>query len=437
MEINLNNIELTGTLKFPFAVFLVCTLLFSCSSNTYIKKTPTLLDTIKPASYNNIYEAFRANDPEYLYKHCSKHEEIILLDVLNLINKLKLDSAEILLKIINDYTKDDSILFYSKKILYDLYFFKSDWSKLLVHDSLSNRDLPDEDNIMLLASAYNSIPKDSLVFNNFESTIDFRFSPSRCPIVPVLVNGRLRYFWFDTGANYSVISSDIAGECDVEPIIFEYSKAITGTTRKINIYPSFIKNLIIGNINFFNHPVVIVHDFDLKMKLFSNKNTKIDGIIGWKAIQNMNLTIDYINKKVIIRKPIDSNKTNRNLFWLGCPIIKLSASNGTKLNFGLDLGSESTAITNSIFKKIEFNKIYDQTKQKGSAGGWVYFNARMVSNLGVNIAGHYVEFNNIGTTFQMPRLFITLDGILGSDFISEGITRIDLINGIFDFSLDN
>ncbi len=437
MEINIRNIELTGTLTFPFTVLVFFIFLISCSSNPAIKKNITMCDTIKSVVYNNIYEAFRGNDLEYLSKLDLKKDEIALLNTLNLIYYLKLDSAEILLKTLISSSKDDSIYFYSMKILFDLYFFKSDWSKLLNQDSLANRSLFDEDNIMLLASAYNSISKENVVYNEFESIIDFRFSPSRCPIVPVLVNGRLRYFWFDTGANYSVISSDIASECNVEPIIFKYSKALTSTSLKINIYPSYIKNLMVGNINYFNHPVVIVHDFDLKMKMFGNKNTKIDGIIGWKAIQKMNLTIDYINKKIIIRKPIDSNFTNRNLYWLGCPIVKFTAMNGVRLNFGLDLGSETTAITNSIFKKIAFNKIYDQTKQKGSAGGWVYFNARMVSNLGVNIADHFVEFNNIGTTFQIPHLFISLDGILGSDFISEGITRIDLTNGIFDFSLKN
>lgn len=343
------------------------------------------------------------------------------------------DAVTTFLELYNSIT-NDTLKNEIPKILFDLYFYLSEWNEILLFDSLIHQNLEDEDNIMNMAKAYAFSEKDYSLFHQDSSDIVFTVSPTGCPIVPCYINGKLYNLWFDTGANYSILSSDIAAECNVKPIILKQSKAKTSTTRKINIYPASADSLRIGGITIFNSPFVIVHDFDLKLQLFgSTRKTKIDGIIGWKAIKHFKTVINYFDRKLSIIKPVNIKNPleKRNLFWLGCPFIKLPDTSGITLNFGLDFGSQKSSITNNIFKKIQFEKIYRITKPKTSVGGEIYFNSKMVSSLSVVLSDEDITFYDIGTTYQFPHLFPKLDGILGSDILDNSVVTIDILNGIF------
>jgi len=331
---------------------------------------------------------------------------------------------------------NDSIKKEAVKIIYNLLFYLSEWQRLLDFDAEAMGDSEDEDNIMVLARVLAAARKEETDFGRGISVVEWSPSPSGCPIVPCYINGRLRNFWFDTGANYSVISADIAGECNIFPLVFEQSKARTGTSRKVLIYPAIADSLRIGEMTLRNSPFVIVDEDDLKLRLFgSHSKTKIDGIIGWKAIQHMDVSINFVEQTLTIRKPVDREiaAADRNFFWLGCPVVKLIDSNQTSVIFGLDIGSEKSSITHKIFDKIEFDNIYKQVKPITSVGGSVYFHANLVSQLILLIDNHSVEFSDIGTTYQVPHLFVRLDGILGCDFMKNSIVRLDIRNGKFSF----
>jgi hypothetical protein len=164
----------------------------------------------------------------------------------------------------------------------------------------------------------------------------------------------------------------------------------------------------------YNSPFVIVHDFDLKLRLFGlHTKTKIDGIIGWKFIRHTDVTIDCRNSILILRKPINKHipEREKNFFWLGCPFVTINEKkNGIPLIFGLDIGAEKSSITHKIFGEISFKKTYQYVKQQTSAGSSAYYYSTLVSYLPLIISGHQVEFYNIGTSYQLPRLFINLDG---------------------------
>lgn len=390
---------------------------------------------LHPAQQEKTIEsAFKNCDLTFLKNVVLSREQLLFKNALERITLNDFDSSIVILKNLINISTDTFISLSSRKIFLNLLFYKSDWQQIIHYDSLFNRSLNDDDNVLQLAKAYSKIPYEDYIFSNEENEFDIDLSPTYTPIIPVLINGYVRNFWFDTGANYSVIASDIAAECGLIPIIFEKSKALTSTTRKVDIYPTYFKTLQLGNLIIKNHPAVILHDFDLKMKLFgSTKTTKIDGIIGWKAIQNMEVTIDYKNRKMSIIKPTKKKNIDNNLFWLSCPVIRVIGIDKQVLNFGLDLGSEKTSITNNIFNKINFDDIYQLTQQKTSAGGWIYFNSKMISYLPITVFNHTIEYFNIGTTFQLPSLFLNLDGILGNDLFLNSKIIIDISNNRFEF----
>ena len=427
-----------------FRKFIFLILLAAVSCSTTKLKIPaenepnkTKIECYPNQYFNSPLEAFRSLCTETSPDSKLNAEELLLKKALEQIKDHKFDKAEKVILNLHKLTKVDSLRKIYQMIYYDLLFIQSKWNELCIFDSLQNKNIEDADNIMVIAQAFRLSPPEIIKWTQDSSELEFTRSPTGCPIVACTINGNLKYFWFDTGANYSVLSAKTADECDVRPPIKQYSKALTGTSRKIDIYPATINELKIGNLIINHSPAVIVHDFDLQMNFFgSYRSTKIDGIIGWKAIQNMSVKVDFKNHTLTIKEPakIDdskSNSSNRNFFWLGCPLIKAFTNTGDPLIMALDLGSEKTSITQNIFSKISFEKIYQQIQPVTSAGGSVYFNSNKVSVLTCIIDGKKYDFYNIGTTFQIPPYFVNLDGIIGMDLFEESIIAFDIKNGYF------
>jgi hypothetical protein len=420
---------------FIFSLCLCC----SCSLKIANKNTPAN----EKLNFDNKSD-LKFNNPLYAYRQLITNDidsnlitiidQVLFKSIIDDIKEYDFQKAEQNALKLYSLTKDDSIKQFCQKIYYDLLFFQSKWQELLNFDSANSSHQDDVDNILILAKVFNASPKEKIRWENDSSTIQFSESPTGCPIIPCFVNGNLKYFWFDSGANYNVLSSQIADECGVHPPIKQYSKALTGTIRKIDIYPATINELKIGSLIIENSPTVIVHDFDMKMKFFgSSKTTKIDGIIGWKSMLHATICLNYPDNLLILSKPRKySINGPKNFFWLACPIVQFQSDNGIPLIMALDFGSEKTSITQNIFNKISFDHIYQQVKPQNSAGGSVYFNSSMISRLSVKIDSKDFSFYNIGTTFQVPSLFVILDGIIGIDFFKEAVIKMDLVNGRFD-----
>ncbi len=378
-------------------------------------------------------ESFEFNIPSQI--HYSK-EQKIFSDGLKLIELGNFDSAEKHFRRLYTSTNDSSVYKNSKKALVDVLFHNSKWQDLVELDSAETA-VPSPDNSLRLADAFRKANPERIFFPDHLVSMPIYISPTGCPIIEVYINGERRFFWLDTGANYSVISSDIAQELEIFPISYLKAKALTGTVIKVDVYPAVIDSIDIAGVKLYNHPTIIVHDFNLKFKFFGTSNiTKIDGIIGWKAIQNMDITIDYKNLRLAIQKPVEDSSSVRNMFWMGCPVIRLKNDEGIPLLFGLDLGAEKTTITSNIFNKVNFEKIYSVTKQLGSLGGWVFNNSRMISSLTLDFGSELMHFQDIGTGYQQKKLFVKLDGILGTDFMRDGKIRINCPSGIFEFSVE-
>lgn len=430
-----------STIVHPILYLIVSILFFNVLINpisgckrTTISPSKTQLTT-QEIIYANTLDRFKDMNPFIgdIILTLNKNEQTFNTGLTQLMTHDFADAVHTFLDLYNSNI-DDTLKNEIPKILFDLYFNLSEWKQILLFDSLIHNKLEDEDNIMNMAKAYAFDEREYTVFHNDSSDIEFTTSPTGCPVVPCYINGKLYNLWFDTGANYSILSSDIAAECNIKPIITKPSKARTSTSRKINIYPAKADSLRIGGISIINSPFVIVNDFDLKLQFFgSHRKTKIDGILGWKAIKHFKTIINFNARKLSVLKPFELNNPleKRNFFWLGCPFVKVHDTSGIVLNFGLDFGSQKSCITNNIFQKIQFEKIYRITKPKTSVGGEVYFNSKMVPSLSIILSNEEITFYDIGTTYQLPHLFTKLDGILGSDILDNSVVTIDILNGIF------
>ncbi len=316
---------------------------------------------------------------------------------------------------------------YLKFLTYSL-FFQSKWKELL---PVENQYYYDPDSVFMIAKVFSKVPKEEILFLKDLDTVKFFTAPNGAIILQVSVNGRIRNFLLDTGSNYSIVSSKTAEDCNLPILTREKSKAITHGETKVDVTPTYINSFIIGNLVLRNHPCLIVDDFNLKLRLIaSNINFEIYGIIGWKAVQNAKLTIDYSNRWIMVEKPVKSKSKTANFFWFGVPIV-VGEIYGKKILFTLDLGSEKSFLTNKIFGKIEFQRTYEQTKRIGFVGGWKFNPSIVVPYFELYLDTFKISFTDISTVGLSKDYFFNIDGILGLDFVKKVIISFDINNSEF------
>ena len=322
---------------------------------------------------------------------------------------------------------------HSEEILIKLYFLQSNWEKILELNENSNNN-PELENDLILYEAFSKSPKERYFFPSQPTIIplDPIFFGSN-PMIEVVVNGQKKKFWIDTGAGLSVVASDVAKECGIFPIGAEKTTAQAGSNRRVSIQPAIIEDLQIGELLIKNHPVLIIDKSDMEFKLFGLlRLLKIDGIIGWPAIQNMKIEIDYKNKRTIIEKPIKIETKERNLFWLGKPIVMLNTTNGININFDLDTGANITSIHNNIFKKINSEDTYTKRNTNWSVGGIEKTEMKIIPNFTFVLNGNVLHFKVIRTDTPIGEVFVKFDGRLGIDIAQNRSIIIDYLNGRFE-----
>lgn len=355
-------------------------------------------------------------------------DEKLFFEIVNLILKSDFPLVEKKVKeAINTSTENPFKYEYLQFLAFSL-FFQSKWKEML---PTSNLYYYDPDSVFLLARVFAKIDTQQVFFSKNVDTIQFFTAPNGAIILSVVINGRTRNFLFDTGTNYTIVSSKSAEDCNIPIITNEKSKAITYSDYRVDVIPTFIHSLKIKNLEIKNHPCLIVDDFNLKLNLISSKVPyEIYGIIGWKAIQNAKFTIDYQNRIIIVEKPLANQKSRQNFFWFGIPILIANAFD-RKILFTLDLGSEQSYLTHNIFNKIDFQKTYEQTKKIGSVGGWKFNPTIVVPYFEFYLDTFKVTFQNIPTLSLRKNYFFNIDGILGLDFVKQAKFSFDILSSNF------
>jgi predicted aspartyl protease len=394
----------------------------------------TLILSPKAIEYGTFWEAMENIDFSYLREYQINDDQRSFAEALKLVIGGDIEEAENKFRKLYISSDDSLIKKHSKKILGNLLIFQSKWGALLEIPKDADDTIY---NSIILVKAFSKSPKESYSFPAQPTIIPMGLSMSGCPVIEVEINGHKMKFWIDTGAGLSVIASDIAKKCNIFPIGTGKIKAGTGTSKKIDAQPAIIEDLGIGEISIKNHPVIIIDSKDLEFKLFGLfRIMKINGIIGWNAIQNMGIEFDYNNRVTTIREPVKMNNPSPNFFWLGYPIVILTNQDGTKLNFGLDTGARKTSITDNILKKISVNDVYIKKITIGSAGGFEKIESKIIPELTLILNGYGLHFSDIGTRPERRAVFVKLDGILGSDVFKNGRVKIDYLNGMLEIEND-
>jgi hypothetical protein len=299
----------------------------------------------------------------------------------------------------------------------------------------SKADQTDRASIELWANAFRDVPGKSLTFRSSSALLPMLVSAVGTPLIPVRIQGKNYNFWLDTGSSMTMLASDVARDLQIVPLTADTLEIVTSTGR-VSANPALIPQMVLGGVTVRNAPTMIVDEAMMQMRepkqIDLSSQVKIDGIIGFDIIRQLDLEVDYGEGELRVRNPTMSRReSDRNMFWVGLPVVRINSSDGTQLHFGLDTGAQLTFVTETLLDKLQLQAARVESRRVGGLGGEISLRAPVLPDLSVLVRGFPIIFKGAVVRAPVYQVLASLDGVLGGDVWNAGIVRIDMTNGIF------
>jgi hypothetical protein len=336
-------------------------------------------------------------------------------------------------------TATDSIIRAGSRVIYTATLqYQEKWGPLAAlknEPGETKADRADKASIELWADAFKNVPPKTFTFRSSVSRMPMSMSAVGTPLIPVRIGGKVYNFWLDTGSSLSMLASDVAHDLNISPLVPDTLEIVTSTGR-VKANPALIPQLEIGQLVVRNAPAMVVEESMMEMSepraIELSTHVKIDGIIGFDIIRQMDLEVDYGENVLRLRDPSNSRpEGDRNLFWVGLPVIRLTSTDGIPLHFGLDTGAQLTFVTETLLDKLQLQAARIESRRVGGLGGEISLRAPVLPDLRVMVRRYPIIFKGAVVRAPVYQVLASLDGVLGGDVWNSGIVRIDMTNGVF------
>ena len=336
-------------------------------------------------------------------------------------------------------TATDSIIRAGSRVIYTATLqYQEKWEALAAlknERSEPKADRVDKASIELWAEAFRSVPPKTYTFRSASVRLPMLMSAMGTPLIPVRIGRKVYNFWLDTGSSLTMLASDIARDLNITSLVPDTLEIVTSTGR-VKANPALIPQLEIGQLVVQNVPAMVVEESMMQMRepraVEQSLHVKIDGIIGFDIIRQLDLEVDFGENSLRLRNPATSRPdADRNMFWVGLPVVRLTSIDGIPLHFGLDTGAQLSFVTETLLDKLQLQAARIESRRVGGLGGEISLRAPVLPDLRVLVRGLPILFRGAFVRAPVYQVLASLDGVLGGDVWNSGIVRIDMTNGVF------
>lgn len=312
------------------------------------------------------------------------------------------------------------------------------WGRLAALSDSATRAMRDDAGIESWAPAFRNV-HERIEFGDTVVVLPLTRSHSGAPVVSILLNGVRKSFWIDTGSSISIIASNVAAECHVDAIGHDTLQLLTAVGR-LPARPAAVSSLQLGTIHLDDTPAMIVDASALELRSAESGmgTERIDGVIGFDVIRELDVTIDDGRGRVVIRKPAASRAHGhtRNLAWFGVPIVSAVSESGAPVHLALDTGAEETFGTPTLVTKTGARWSAAERRNVRGFGANAVERGLVIPSVRLFVGDVPISFKRVFLYEALYPTIFTLDGTLGSDVGRGGVLRIDMTNGRLDITRD-
>jgi hypothetical protein len=240
-----------------------------------------------------------------------------------------------------------------------------------------------------------------------EVTLPLTFSSAGAPIVPVSINGRPESVWLDSAATLTVLSDEVTARSGVSAATGPLAGVVgdSGSGKPLSVRLGLIEQLGLGAAAARSATVAIADHRDLEFSLLFVTLMKVDGILGWNVLRDLDTEIDYPAARLTLRPPTAA-AGERNLLWLSHPIALATTADGRPLHLGVDTGARVSYLTPRGARKVN---------PSGEIG-------KSVRDVHIALSGREITFASMPV--KTIRDSTILDGMLASDVFRQGTLRL-------------
>lgn len=251
------------------------------------------------------------------------------------------------------------------------------------------------------------------------------------PRVPLTINGQVREYVFDTGANLSVVTETQARELGLE--MRGQTAGVGSITQEVA--PAHIgvaRTLTIGDLQFHDVVFLVMPDASLS---FANGAYVIPGILGFPVISRLERVAVAAGR--VAWAPSAGPAADRDLFVFGLtPRVYGHVAGGPPVPFALDTGANQTSLRPVALETRPdlADGAVARTRTVGSAGGTQQVEGRRLSSLTLRFDAVEVTLSGVDVAEESSG-GDDVHGRLGQDVLSRGYV-IDFPGGDFALMAD-
>ena len=389
-----------------------------------------------PRSVDDYWGAVAEFDLTTLLSVARTQPEIMFAQALTLFAGREYGKAERVFSTLSTSEEDASVAMMSKEMLAMTLLYEQKWSALRDLSYKWKLSAADIKNIPALqwGRAFADIEPTTINFSDRPATLPLEITAVGTPTIQVLINGKEFQFWLDTGSSMTVVSSRVASAAGIA--IVGGDKLVVSTfAGAAPVRPAVLTTLELGPIFLTNSPAIVMDAALMQVKRTTDDSGGtmiVDGIIGWDIIRQLDVTMNYRDRSITLRRPrkMRVRASSQNLTWVGTPLVTVRARAGRDMHFTLDTGAQASFVDGGVLQITGTSSTYSNTRAYG-IGQQSGNRARVVKGLNLEINGRSLPTNELIVYDQPSAGPVTCDGILGSDLAQFGTIRIDASNGVF------
>lgn len=243
------------------------------------------------------------------------------------------------------------------------------------------------------------------------------------------INNKIVTVLIDTGAEVSAFTDRLLMSINAELKQEEKVKVGSSNGSKAEMQVALVSKISIGDTNIINLPVLAIDKKQLSFSILGYTLFKVDGILGWDVLSQLDFEVDYKKLELRIMQDIEEDSI-ANLVKSSFPVILLLDKYGEIRAFGLDTGARKSWLNKNLIEKAEL-VIRKNKKQKilGVHGKEIE-TVSIIKGYEVMLKDTSISFVNINTGYTKLLNNYEFDGVLGADVLKNNIVKIINSKGI-------
>ncbi len=382
-------------------------------------------------SYAGFWDAMAHWDPSYVRDHPVSEDERRYADALDHLDRGDVEQGLTIAQELYRNTSDPTVRKNARKLLNTVHFGQGRWDLLILpepNEALSESDRKAKE----LGEQLRRLPRQEAEFAQPISRMQAERREGLL-FLPVRINGQPRRLALDSGADLTVLASDVAGACGVElaPDFSYQARTING---HVAAQLGRIERLDVGGLTLRSHPVLV-----LPQEEVFTRSSRADGVLGRPALRSMDLQIDYDTSMVTFRKPERAQGVPANLLPVHDLVLKARTPDGIPALMSFDTGSFLTFLYTDSLPYLHLKPGLRARYTAGTFGSQKSSVAGIVPALSLVLDAALIQWENVLTTsaFDTDPLPVSPAGLLGTDIFQHGgHVRIDWLNLRADFWWD-